>query len=144
MVLLARQRDLHQLFHDAGVDAHAEAGDAGSRAEDLERLLLERRCELHRDRLGDCALAGESIPLTYEIVAELDLVHDRRRRDRAGDKLHAAGGAAAAAPARRGDVDAAGVRGLENAGAGRDAELAAHRGIARSQDDERDGHPRLL
>src|SRR5258708_1742484 len=145
VVLLPWQRDLHQLLGDSGIDAHAESADPGPRAEDLERVLLERRRDLDGDGLGDRALAGEPVALTHEVVAELDLVHDRGRRDRALDELDAAGGAAAPAAAGGGDVHAAVVRRREDAGAGRDGQLAARPGVARlRQDDERDGHSTLL
>src|SRR5437867_2831982 len=145
VVLLARQRDLHQLLGDAGLDAHAEPADARTGAEDLERSLLERRGHLDGDRLGDRALTGKPIALAHEVVAELDLVHDRGRRDRALDELHAAGRAAAAAAAGGGDIHPPVVRRLEDAGAGRDGQLAACPGVARvRQDDERDGHPAIL
>src|SRR5205814_761539 len=145
VVLFARQRDLHQLLGDPGVDAHAESADAGPRAQNLERLLVERRRDLDGDGLGDRALAGEPVALTHEVVAELDLVHDRGRRDRALDELDAAGGAAAPAAAGGGDIHAAVVRRREDAGTGRDGQHAARPGITRlRQDDERDGHSALL
>jgi hypothetical protein len=142
VMLLARQRDLDDLLGDTGIERDpAELPHVGPGAQHLERPLLERRRDLDGHGLVEDALAGEAIALTDEVVAELDLVHDRRRRRQTGQELDPARGAPSAPAARRGDVHAARVRRLQNRGPGRDAERPARRGAAGSEDDrQRDGH----
>jgi hypothetical protein len=141
-VLLARQRDRHAALDDAGVDGHARQPRARrGGAEDLERLLLDRRRQLHGHGLARRALAREPVAFADQLGTELHLVHDRRRRDRAGQELHPARRAAAAAAAGGGDVDRRGVRGPEDRRARRQAELAARAGVAGiGEDDEGDRH----
>jgi hypothetical protein len=142
-MLLARERHLDELLHDAGVERHApQAHEAvGPVGEDLERALLERRRHLDGDRFLEQALTGEAIALADEVVAELHLVHHGRWRDRALQELHATGGAAAPSPARGRDVDTAGVGRLQDGGARRGEKRPARRRIARVADDrESHGH----
>ena len=89
--------------------------------------LVERRGDLDGDRLGDAALAGEPVALADEVRAELHLVHDRGRRHRPGEELHAARRAAPAPSARGGDVDRRRVGGLEDRRPRRHLELPAAR-----------------
>src|SRR5206468_2194577 len=111
---------------------------------DLERALVERRRRLHGDGFVKDALAGEAVALAHEIVAELDLVHDRGRRRQAGQELHPARRTPPAPAAGGGDVDAGRVRRLEDRGAGRDRHGPAHSGIARVGDVEPTTQYRVL
>jgi hypothetical protein len=141
VVLLPGQRDAHEPLHHARIDGHA--GRRRARSEDLERLLVDGGRHLDGERLHHRALAREAIALAHEIVPELHLVHDGGRRNGAGDELHPARRAAAATSAGGGDVDAARVGGLQDAGAGGDAQLTAGSGMARiADDDEGDRHAR--
>src|SRR6266446_5004949 len=112
---------------------------AGARAEDLERALVEGWREFDGDRFRHPALAREPVAVAHEVGAELELIHDRRRWNRAFDELHPAGGAPAPAAAGRGDVDAGRVRGPEDRGAGQDLERAVVR-----EDPQRDRHESRL
>src|SRR6058998_2309156 len=142
VVLLAGQADLHDLLPDPGVERDAaHSNDARPGAQDLERALLERRRDLDGHGLTRHALAGEPVALADKVVTELDLVHDRRRRDRAGDELHPAGGASAPASARGGDLDGCRVRRFQDRGVGREGERPSWRGVAGiGQDGQEDGH----
>src|SRR5437667_99778 len=107
VVLLTRQADLHDLLPDPRVERDAtHSDDARPGTQDLKRALLEGRRDLDGHGLARHALAREPVALADLIVTELDLVHDRRGRHRAGDELDSAGGAPAPASARGGDVDA--------------------------------------
>ena len=107
VVLLARQADLHDLLPDPRVERDAtHSDDARPGTQDLKRALLEGRRDLDGHGLARHALAREPVALADLVVTELDLVHDRRGRHRAGDELDSAGGAPAPASARGGDVDA--------------------------------------
>jgi len=87
-------------------------------AENLEALVVHGRRDLYRDRIAHAALAGEPVALADERVSQLHLVHDRGRRDDAGDELDAARSAAPAPAAGRLDVDPCGVGGDEDGRAG--------------------------
>src|SRR2546426_12623765 len=78
------------------------------------RALLERRRDLDGHGLARHALAGEPVALADLVVTELDFVHDRRGRHRAGDELDPARGAPAPAAAGGGDLHARRVRRLQN------------------------------
>jgi hypothetical protein len=143
MMLFARQGDLDHLLGDPRIERDpAELPHAGPGAKDLERALVERRRRLDGDCFVEHTLAGEAIALADQIVAELDLVHDRRRRRQPRQELHATGRAPPAPAAGGGDIDAARVRRLENRGAWRDRQRPARRGIARIGN-ERAGRPWL-
>src|SRR2546428_6406649 len=135
-MLLARQCDLDDLLGDSRVERDAaELPDAGSGAEDLERAFFERRRDLHGDGLVENALAGEAIPLADEVIAELNLVHDRRRRWQARPELDSARGGPTAPATRRGDGDTAGLRRLQNRRPGPNPERPARRDAARIGED---------
>jgi hypothetical protein len=143
VMLLARKLDAHELLCDAGVDLEAGPGRGRARSEDLEGALVERRRRLDGDRLRDRALAGEAVAVANEVFAELHAIPERGGRDRAGDELHTARRAAAAAPTDRVDVDAVRVCRAEDGGSGIDVEDAAHARITRD-DRERDRHSRVI
>ena len=142
VMLLARQGDLDHLLGHARIERHAaELAYARPGAEDLERALVERRRRLDGDGLVQDALTGQAIALAHQVVAELDLVHDRRRRRQAGQELDPARRAAAAPAAGRRDVDAARVRRLEDRRPRRDAQRPARGRVVWIGDEgQRDGH----
>ena len=141
-MLLSWHGDLDHLFGDAGIEQDAtELPHAGPGAEDLERALVERRRRLDGDGLVQHALTGQAIALADEVVAELDLVHDRRRRGQTCQELDPARRAPAAPSARRRDVHSARVSRLEDRRARRDRQRPARAGIVRIGDErQRDGH----
>ncbi len=133
VMLLARQRDLHQLLVDPGVDRHAARPGRGRRPGSGTSVSSSGGASSTvTDSIGS-TLAGQAIALAHQRVAELDLVTDGGRRHRAGHELHAAGGAPSATAAGGGDVDAGGVGGLEDARAGRDGKLTSRLGAARTR-----------
>src|SRR5437879_9360823 len=106
-MLLSWHGDLDHLFGDAGIEQDAtELPHAGPGAEDLERALVERRRRLDGDGFVKNALAGKAIAVADEVIAELDLVHDRRRRRQAGQELDPTRRAPPAPTAGCRDVDA--------------------------------------
>ena len=135
MVLLLGQLDVHQALLDAGVhrDARPRHGVLLD-AEDLEGLLVQRRRDLRHQRLGHGQLAGQTVSLAHQVVAELELVVDRAGRWGAPHDLHPTGRAAPAPAAGRGDVDALGVGRAEEDAAGIDDD-----GPAVGQDRHDDG-----
>src|SRR5437870_2212510 len=118
-MLVRREGDLDGLLADTGADDRpGYVLKAAVGAEDLKRLLIKGRGDLHGDGLTHVALAREPIAFAHQIATELQFVHDRRGRNVARDELHAAGGAAPSATAGGRDVNAATLRRLENGGAG--------------------------
>ncbi len=126
VMLLLWQRDLDDALGDAGVDSHRRrraqpavrrrgSGRSARRAGGATCTVIG---------LGHPALAGEAVALADERVAELQLVHDRRRRHGARDELDPAGRAAPPAPAGGRDVDAGIMGGLEDGRSGLDVEDA--------------------
>src|SRR5262249_30863807 len=112
----------------ARVHGHARSGDrVALDSKDLERALVERWRELNAEGLGRGQLAREPVTLADQVVAELQLVVDRARWRRALGDLDAAGRAAAATPAGRGDVDALRMRGAEQDATGLDGDRPAIR-----------------
>src|SRR5262249_12031354 len=105
------------------------------RAENLERALVDGGRDLHSGRLGDATLAREAISLTHQGVAELDLVHDRRWRSGARDKLDAARRTSPASATCGRDVDAGRMGGAQD-----DAARVDMKGAIVRQDRERDAH----
>src|SRR5207244_3702806 len=80
--------DLHDLLPDPRVERDAtHSDDARPGTQDLKRALLEGRRDLDGHGLARHALAREPVALADLVVTELDLVHDRRGRHRAGDEL---------------------------------------------------------
>ncbi len=137
-MLVLGQGHLDRALADARVDRDRRGRARGALApQDLKGRVVERRRDLHGDRLGDRPLAGEPVALAHEGVAELQLVHDGGRRRGARDQLDPAGGAAAPAAADRVDVHAARVGrledgrarfGIEDARAGQDGQRDRHAG----------------
>ena len=140
VVLFPRKGDLEDLLGDPGIDDHPrDVLDSAVGTEDLERLLVQGRGDLHGEGLRHVALAGEAVAFADEVAAELELVHDGGRRNGAPDELHPAGGAAPAPAAGRGDVDPARLRRLEDRGAGGDLEMTVV-----GEDGEGDRHARRI
>ena len=128
VVLLLRQLDPDQRLADPGVHGDLRPDDrARLDTQDLERALVEGRRDLDDEGLRRHQLAGESVSLAHQVVAELKLIADRAGRGHALDDLHPAGRAAAAAAAGGRDVHSLGVRRAKQGRAGLDGDRPAVR-----------------
>ena len=119
VMLVLGQRDLHDLLVDPGVEGHGgrRAGQPLA-AEDLKAALVDGRGDLDGRRRDHRALAGEAIAVADQPLAELELIRDRGRRCSARDELDPARRAPTAPAAGRRDVDAGGVRRLQDGRSG--------------------------
>ena len=126
VMLVLGKRDLHDLLVDPGVEGHGgrRAGQPLA-AEDLKAALVDGGGDLDGRRRDHRALAGEAIAVADQPLAELELIRDGGRRCCARDELDPARRAPTAPAAGRRDVDAGGVRRLQDGRSGCDVEGAA-------------------